>query len=81
DIGCGTRIYSKEILNHIQLQQPIICVDPSAEMLQKIPANSRLNPVEMDGVKFSQKPGIYNKIFLKEAIHYIEEKFLLFQNL
>ncbi|NEN92551.1 MAG: methyltransferase domain-containing protein [Okeania sp. SIO3H1] len=81
DIGCGTGIYSKEILNHIQLQQPIICVDPSAEMLEKIPANSRLNPIEMDGVKFSKNPGIYNKIFLKEAIHYIEEKFILFQNL
>ncbi|NEQ41475.1 MAG: methyltransferase domain-containing protein [Okeania sp. SIO3I5] len=81
DIGCGTGIYSKEILNQIQLQQPIICVDPSAEMLEKIPPNSRLNPLEMDGVKFSEKPGIYNKIFLKEAIHYIEEKFLLFQNL
>ncbi|NER97468.1 MAG: class I SAM-dependent methyltransferase, partial [Symploca sp. SIO1B1] len=81
DIGCGTGIYSKEILKHIQLQQPIICVDPSAEMLEKIPANSRLNPIKMDGVRFSQELGFYDKIFLKEAIHYIEEKFLLFQNL
>jgi len=81
DIGCGTGIYSKEILKHIQLQQPITCVDPSAEMLEKIPADSRLNTIEMDGVKFSQKTENYNKIFLKEAIHYIEEKFLLFQNL
>ncbi len=81
DIGCGTGIYSKEILNQIKLQQPIICVDPSAEMLEKIPANSGLKPVVMDGVEFSQKPGIYNKILLKEAIHYIEEKFLLFENL
>ncbi|NEP43389.1 MAG: class I SAM-dependent methyltransferase [Okeania sp. SIO2G4] len=81
DIGCGTGIYSQEILNQIQLQHPIICVDPSAEMLAKIPANSRLNPIEMDGVKFSKNPGIYNKIFLKEAIHHIEEKFILFQNL
>ncbi|MCH2047023.1 MAG: methyltransferase domain-containing protein [Trichodesmium sp. ALOHA_ZT_67] len=81
DIGCGTGIYSKEILHQIQLQQPIICVDNSAEMVGKIPANSRLNPIEMDGVKFSQKPGIYNKILLKEAIHHIKEKFILFQNL
>ena len=50
-------------------------------MLEKITANSRLHPLEMDGVKFSQKPGTYNKIFLKEAINYIEEKLLLFQNL
>jgi len=81
DIGCGTGIYSKEIIKHIQLQQPITCVDPSADMLEKITSNNRLNPIEMDGVKFSQKTGIYNKILLKEAIHYIEEKFLLFQNL
>lgn len=81
DIGCGTGIYSKEILNQIQLQQPIICVDPAAEMLAKIPENSGLKPVVIDGVEFSAKPGTYNKIFLKEAIHHIEEKSLLFQNL
>ncbi len=81
DIGCGTGIYSKEILNQIQLNQPIICVDPAAEMLAIIPTNSGLKPVEMDGVEFSAKPGTYNKIFLKEAIHHIEKKSLLFQNL
>ncbi|MGB3512643.1 MAG: methyltransferase [Microcoleaceae cyanobacterium] len=81
DIGCGTGIYSKEILNQIQLQQPIICVDPSAEMLTKIPANNGLKPIAMDGIEFSKKPGNYNRIFLKEAIHHIEEKSLFFHNL
>ncbi|MGK7921930.1 MAG: class I SAM-dependent methyltransferase [Trichodesmium sp.] len=81
DIGCGTGIYSREILNQFQLQKPIICVEPSAEMLAKIPADSGLKSVEMDGVKFSEQPGIYHKIFLKEAIHHIPEKSLLFQNL
>jgi len=81
DIGCGTGIYSKEILNQMQLEKPIICVDPAAEMLAKIPDNEKLKPVEMDGLDFSQKPGIYNKIFLKEAIHHIEQKSLLFHNL
>ena len=81
DIGCGTGIYSKEIINQIQLQQPILCVDPAVEMLAKIPANSCLKPIAMDGVEFSEKPGTYDRIFLKEAIHHIEEKSLLFHNL
>ena len=81
DIGCGTGIYSQKILRQIQLQQPIICVDASAEMLKEIPKNSQLKTMEMDGVRFSKQPGTYNKIFLKEAIHHIEEKIILFQNL
>ncbi len=81
DIGCGTGIYSKEIINQIKLEQPIISVDPAPEMLAKIPGNSGLKPLEMDGIEFSEKPGTYNRIFLKEAIHHIDEKFLLFKNL
>ncbi|NES81144.1 MAG: methyltransferase domain-containing protein [Moorea sp. SIO2B7] len=81
DLGCGTGIYSKGILKQINLQNPIVCVDPSDNMLSKIALNSGMNPVNMDGITFSSQPGTYNRILIKEAIHHIEEKKLLFNNL
>ena len=39
DIGCGTGLYTQEIFNQRPLEHPIVCVDPSDQMLSKIPAN------------------------------------------
>ncbi len=81
DLGCGTGIYSKAIISQIQLENKIICVDPSDKMLSKIPSNSHYQPVVKDAIKFSQEPGEYDKILIKEMIHHIDDKEKLLQGL
>ena len=81
DIGSGTGIYAKEILNQLPLDSPIICVDPSEPMLSKISPDNRLIKVNADAVTFAARPGSYDKVLIKEAIHHIDAKELLFQNL
>jgi ubiquinone/menaquinone biosynthesis C-methylase UbiE len=81
DIGCGTGIYAKAIRQQVHLEHPILCVDPSAEMLAKIPDNSGLQPLCLDAVTFSGQPGSYDRILIKEAIHHIPEKQQLFNQL
>ena len=81
DLGGGTGIYSKGILEQIKLESPILCVDPSAEMLAKIPPNNGIDALCLDAVTFSGQPGSYDRILMKEAIHLIPEKQQLFHQL
>jgi ubiquinone/menaquinone biosynthesis C-methylase UbiE len=81
DLGCGTGIYSQAILNQIQLNHPLLCVDPSDQMLAKIPKNNQYQCINQGAIEFSQQQGNYDKIFIKEMIHHISDKELLFKNL
>lgn len=81
DLGCGTGIYAKEILNQLPLDNPIICVDPSDRMLSKISSDNRLKKVNADALTFAERSGRYDKVLIKEAIHHIADKELLFKNL
>ncbi len=44
DIGCGTGIYSVDILEQVDLKQPILGVDPYPEMLAAIPDEANIEP-------------------------------------
>lgn len=85
DLGCGTGIYTKSIVSKFPLQNPVICVDSSEEMLDRIPNNSQYKTFVKDGIEFAYEPGKYDKILMKEMIHHIadKEKFLqgLFERL
>lgn len=81
DLGCGTGIYSQAILKQINLNNPILCVDRSPEMLQQLPSSNKYKTISMDAVGFSQQPGNYEKILIKELLHLINDKKLLFNNL
>ena len=81
DLGCGTGIYTKEILNQLQLERPIICVDPSEGMLSKIPPDLQVQSICADAVTFAIQPGTYDKILIKDAIHLISDLELLFSHL
>lgn len=82
DLGCGTGMYSLDILKQIKLNKPIIGVDPYAEMLAKIPEDALIETIVLDALSFSQRPdGFYDKILVKEAIHHIPERDQLFANL
>lgn len=81
DLGCGTAMYTLDILKQIALRNPVIGVDPYLEMLAKIPEHAPINRVVRDGLEFSKQPGSYDKILIKEAIHHIDERDILFANL
>ena len=81
DLGCGTGLYSKSILQQIQLDNPIICVDCSKSMIEQIPLNSQYKTMALDAIDFVSQAEVYNKVFMKEVIHHIDNKELLFSNL
>ncbi len=81
DLGCGTGIYSKAILKQIKLNKNILCVDVSEEMLKSIGSREGLTLIVNDAIQFSKEPRKYNKIFIKEMIHHINEKYILFSGI
>jgi len=81
DLGCGTGMYSLEILKQVSLKQPVVGVDPYPEMLAKIPGDAPIKRLVMDGLEFSRQPGRYDKILIKETVHHIAERDELFANL
>nr|VFJ50207.1 MAG: Cyclopropane fatty-acyl-phospholipid synthase [Candidatus Kentron sp. DK] len=81
DIGCGTGMYSLDILKQIPLRQRIIGVDPYPEMISKIPADAHITPIVSDALVFSrQKPG-YNKVLMKDVVHHLPQKEAFFANI
>lgn len=81
DLGGGTGIYSREILDQVPLRQPVLLIDPCQEMLDKAPKHPRLRCVCADALAFSKQPGSYDKIVIKETIHHVDDKARLFRNL
>jgi SAM-dependent methyltransferase len=81
DLGCGTGMYSLDILKQIRLKNPVIAVDPFAEMLAKIPPDAPLTPLQLDAATFARRPGTYDKILIKETVHHIDDKKELFSEL
>ncbi|MFQ5879068.1 MAG: class I SAM-dependent methyltransferase [Dehalococcoidia bacterium] len=81
DLGCGTAMYSLDMLQLVPLRSPVIGVDPFREMLDQIPQQAPVTRVCEDALAFSARPGTYNKVLMKEAIHHVGEKEQLFSNL
>jgi len=73
DIGCGTGMYSIDILKQVKLENPVIGVDPYREMLEQIPAESLIVPIVEDALAFSRRDGAYNKVLVKETIHHVAD--------
>lgn len=81
DLGCGTGMYSLDVLEQVPLSEPVVCVDPFEEMLDQIPDDAPVVKRTEDAVSFSQRPGRCDKVLMKEAVHHIEDKETLFGNL
>jgi len=73
DIGCGTGMYSIDILKQVSLETPVIGVDPYREMLEQIPPESPVVPIVEDALSFSRREGSYNKVLVKETIHHVAD--------
>jgi ubiquinone/menaquinone biosynthesis C-methylase UbiE len=81
DLGCGTGIYSLDLLAQVALQHPVIGVDPFPEMLARIPEDAPIERVCEDALTFSTRPGTYDKVLIKETIHHVDRKEELLANL
>lgn len=81
DLGCGTGTYSMDILSQVQLRHRIVAVDPSAEMLERIPARMHLGRMNVGLLKFAACSGTFDKILMKDTIRYVDDRRLLLFNL
>lgn len=73
DLGGGTGIYCRDILEQVPLKHPVILVDPFEEMLAQVPKGTNIECVLDTAEGFADKPGHYNKVLIKEAIHHVKK--------
>ncbi|QPJ61014.1 MAG: methyltransferase domain-containing protein [Candidatus Nitronauta litoralis] len=81
DLGGGTGMYTKDILEQVDLKTPAILVDPFAEMLGQADSHPQIECKQHDGLAFSELKGDYDKVLMKEAVHHVQDKSRLFGNL
>jgi len=81
DLGGGTGMYSADILQQVPLRNPVILVDPFPDMLAQVPRELPVRCVQADALAFSAEPGTYDKIFMKESVHHVDDRAQLFANL
>lgn len=81
DLAGGTGIFARALLELVPLRERVICVDPYPEMLDQVPDGAHIRTVVDDALGFSQRSGTYDRILIKEAIHHVEERKELFENL
>lgn len=80
DIGCGTGIYSLDILEQVDLKHPILGVDPYPEMLAAIPDGANMEPITETALDFSRQDRSYDKVLIKEGIHHVRRRPEFFAN-
>lgn len=76
DVGCGTGLYTRRVAER---SGSVVCVDPSARMLEQIPDDQRLMAVRAsaeDLVVGSPPLPIdrFEAILVKEAIHHVTDR-------
>jgi 2-polyprenyl-3-methyl-5-hydroxy-6-metoxy-1,4-benzoquinol methylase len=77
DIGCGTGLYSKALAERTS---QVLCIDPSAGMLEQLPESPALTPVQAsaEAVVSGEVALPYDRfdaILVKEAIHHVGDRF------
>jgi SAM-dependent methyltransferase len=78
DIGAGTGLFLRRLTEWTSASTPILCIDPSAEMLEQLPEDPRLRPIlgTAEAVAAGSVVLPYEQldaILIKEAIHHIRD--------
>ena len=76
DVGCGTGLYARRLAERTG---SVVCVDPSARMLDQIPDDPRLVVVQASAEDLASGstllPGDrFEAILVKEAIHHVADR-------
>jgi ubiquinone/menaquinone biosynthesis C-methylase UbiE len=75
DIGAGTGLFLRSLVEHVTDENPIVCIDPSRSMLDQLPEDSRLHPVRASAEEIAAgEIGLpydwFDAIVIKETIHH-----------
>lgn len=81
DLGGGTGLYTKLIAKKAELKNRALCVEPSENMLSHIVHTDIIEPVNADALSFAACDTRYDKILLKEMIHFVEDRKSLFEGI
>ena len=78
DIGAGTGLFLRSLMQHVTDDNPIVCVDPSRAMLRQLPDDPRLRPVcaTAEAVAAREVALPYDQvdaIVIKETIHHVAD--------
>lgn len=82
DIGAGTGLFLRRLLEYATEDTPLVCVDPSQPMLDRLPSDPRLLPVRATaeelargapGIGSSAASGSFDAIVIKEAVHHFSD--------
>lgn len=78
DIGAGTGLFLRQLAQWASEDAPILCIDPSAEMLEHLPEDPRLRPIQgtaedVAAGHVTLPYGQLDAIVMKEVIHHIDD--------
>jgi ubiquinone/menaquinone biosynthesis C-methylase UbiE len=78
DIGAGTGLFLRAVEDVISADLPIVCVDPSQPMLDRLPADPRLVPLQATAEQVAAREvGLpydqLDAILMKEVIHHVTD--------
>lgn len=78
DVGAGTGLFVRRLAQWASPDTPILCIDPSTEMLEHLPADPRLQPIcgtaeDVAGGRVELPYEQFDAIVMKEAIHHVAD--------
>ena len=83
DVGCGTGLYARRLVERTGC---VVCVDPSARMLEQVPDDPRLEAVQASAEELASGRAVlpverFEAILVKEAIHHVADSAEVIQGL
>lgn len=78
DIGAGTGLFLRRLMQYATAETPVVCVDPSGPMLDRLPSDPRLRPVlataeELASGGVSLPCRRFDRIVIKESVHHFTD--------
>ena len=73
DIGGGTGRFATLLHGAAELQQPVLCVDPSEEMLAEAAKIPGVETKCSGALEFAQTETFFDRALLKEVVHHISD--------
>ncbi|NOX15704.1 MAG: class I SAM-dependent methyltransferase [Epsilonproteobacteria bacterium] len=81
DIGGGTGAYTKSISSKAHLLNTPFCIEPSVQMSNVAKINKDIKIFNEDGNSFCSRDLKYDKVLLKESVHYILDRKVFWSSL
>lgn len=78
DVGAGTGLFLRAVEDAITAESPIVCIDPSSPMLDRLPPDPRLLPLQATAEQVAAREvdlpyDQLDAILIKEAIHHVTD--------